>query len=211
MIYLIGGPPRVGKTSLADALAKRISLPYFTLDHVTSVISPYIPEQEYVIKLPLRVAREETNFSNDVFYAKYSPEQIVDIYLRQAETYWPGVENFIRYAIEDDHDLILEGWQLLPHLLQAVVTPDTEAKLKIIFLYKSNLENIVSGLRTSTARNDWVIKNTKDESTFLAIAKMMNHFGGYIEKEAHEYNFRSVNTDFNFQQKIKESLESILT
>jgi 2-phosphoglycerate kinase len=210
MIYLIGGPPRVGKTTLTEALAKRISFPYFTLDHVTSVIAPYIPEQEYVTRLPLRVARQETNFSNDVFYAKYTPEEVVDFYLCQAETYWPGVENFIRYAIEDDHDLILEGWQILPHLLQAVVTPENEDKLKVIFLYKNNLENIVSGLKVSIARNDWVIKNTKDESTFLAIAKMMNHFGGYIEKQAKEYNFRSVNTDFNFEERIKESLESIL-
>lgn len=200
----------MGKTTLAEALAKRISLPYFTLDHVTSVISPYIPEQEYATQLPLRIAREETKFSNDVFYAHYSPEQIVDFYLRQAETYWPGVENFIKYAVEDNHDLILEGWQMLPRLLRKVVTPNNENKLKIVLLYKSNLEDIVSGLKASTARNDWVIKNTKDERTFLAIAKMINHFGSYIQKEAEEHNFRTVNTDFNFEQKIKESLESVL-
>src|SRR5687767_6523633 len=126
MIYLIGGPPRGGKTILAEELAKRISVPYFTLDHVTSVIAPYIPEQEYVTRLPLRVARQETNYSNDVFYAKYSTERIVDFYLCQAETFWPGVENFIKYAIQDEHDLILEGWQILPHLLHAVITPENQ-------------------------------------------------------------------------------------
>jgi 2-phosphoglycerate kinase len=208
MIYLIGGPPRGGKTILAEALAKRTSFPYFTLDHVTSVIAPYISDYEYVTRLPLRVARQETNYSNDVFYAKYSAEQIVDFYLCQAGTYWPGVESFIRYAIEDDHDLILEGWQILPHLLHAVITPN-QGKSKTIFLYKLDMENIVSGLKATTARNDWVIKNTKDESTFLAIAKMINHFGSYIEKEANEYNFRSVNTDFDFAEKIRESVLSL--
>jgi len=99
MIYLIGGSPRVGKTSLAEALAKKTSFPYFTLDHVTSVISPYIPEQEYMTRLPLRMARQETNFSNDVFYARYSTEQIVNFYLCQAETYWAGIGSFIEYAI----------------------------------------------------------------------------------------------------------------
>ena len=209
MIYLIGGPPRVGKTTLAEALAKRTSVPYFTLDHVTSVISPYVPEQEYVTKLPLRVARQETNFSNDLFYARYTTEEIVELYLRQAGTYWPGVESFISYAVEDEHGLILEGWQILPHLLRTVVTPENEDKLKIIFLYKSNVENIASGLKASTAKNDWVIRNTKDESTFLAIAKMVSYFGGYIEKEAKEYNFRSVSTDLDFERKIKASLEAI--
>ena len=209
MIYLIGGSPRCGKTTLAEVLAKEISFPYFTLDHVTSVIAPYIPEQEYVSRLPLRVARQETAFSNDVFYARYSTEQIVNFYLCQARTYWPGIESFIKYAIEDDHDLILEGWQILPHLLHAMVTPENQDKLNIIFLYKLNVENIVSGLKANTARNDWVIKNTRNESTFPAIAKMISYFGSYTEKEAKEYNFRSVNTDIDFEQKIKESLASI--
>ena len=209
MIYLIGGPPRCGKTTLAEALAKKTFVPYFTLDHVTSVIAPYISEQEYATRLPLRVARQETNYSNDVFYVRYSTEQIVNFYLCQAGTYWAGIENFIKYAMEDNHDLILEGWQILPHLLHSVVALENRNKLKIIFLYKINVESIVSGLKANIAKNDWVIKNTKDEITFSAIAKMISYFGSYIEKEAKRYNFRSVNMDVDFEQKIEESLESI--
>lgn len=209
MIYLIGGAPRCGKTTLAEALAKKTSLPYFTLDHVTTVVAPYIPEQEYINKLPLRVAREETNYSNDVFYSRYSTEQIVNFYLCQARTYWAGIENFIKYAIDDEHELILEGWQILPHLLHAMVTPENQDKLKIIFLYKINVEHIVSGLKANTGRGDWVINNTRNESTFPAIAKMISYFGSYIEKEAEQYNFRSLNTDIDFKQKIEESLVSI--
>lgn len=102
--------------------------------------------------------------------------------------------------------MILEGWQILPHLLQTLVTPENQDKLKVIFLYKSNVENIVSGLKANIAKNDWVLRNTKEESTFLAIAKMISYFGNYIEEEAKEYKFRSVNMDVDFKQKIKESL-----
>lgn len=209
MIYLIGGPPRCGKTTLAEAVAKKTSFPYFSLDHVTSVVTPYIPEPEYVTKLPLFVARQETSYSNDVFYARYPTAQIVNFYLCQAETYWAGVESFIKYAIEDSHDLILEGWQILPHLLHAVVTPENQDRLKIIFLYKISVESIVSGLKANTAKIDWVLRNTKEETTFSAIAKMISYFGGYIEKGAKEYNFCGVNMDVDFEQKIKELLESI--
>ena len=206
MIYLIGGSPRVGKTNLAEALARKTSFPYFSLDHVTSVITPYISEQEYETTLPLFVARLRKE-SVDVFYARHSTEQIVNFYLRSAETYWAGVANFIQYAVEDEHDLILEGWQILPHLLQTLVTPENQSKLQIIFLYKSNVENIVSGLKANTVKIDWVLRNAKEESTFLAIAKMISYFGNFIEKGAKEYNFRSVNTDVDFKQKIKRSLE----
>jgi hypothetical protein len=54
-----------------------------------------------------------------------------------------------------------------------------------------------------------VIKNTRDESTFPAIAKMVSPFGSYIEKEAKQYNFRTVNTDFDFERKLRESLDSL--
>lgn len=208
MIYLIGGSPRTGKTTLTNLLAEKLSFPYFTLDHVTSVISPFIPKQDYAKKLPLAVARQETNFSNDVFYAKYSAQQIVGFYLRQAETYWQGIRNFIEYAIEDNHDLILEGWQILPHLLHKIVTSENRGELKMIFLCKKNLENIVLGLKANIAKNDWVIKNTKNEETFLAIAKMVSEFSLYIEEQAKEYEFQSINTDFNFEQKLQAALET---
>lgn len=209
MLYLIGGPPRCGKTTLAEALAKRTSLPYFTLDHVTSVISPYIPEEEYRTRLPLRVTREETGYSNDVFYAKYSAEQVVEIYLRQAETFWPGVENFIKYAVGDGHDLILEGWQILPRLLHAAVGPECGGGFKAVFLYKLDVEKIVYGLKAGDARHDWVIRNTEDERTFHAIAEMMSLFGSRVEKEAGEYGFRRVNTDSDFARKIEEAAASL--
>ena len=210
MIYLIGGPPRGGKTTVAEALAKEKSIPYFSIDHVASVIWPYIPESEYSRAFPLRTAGEETNYSNDVFYAKYSSQEIVGFYLRQAQTYWPGVENFIKYALRDEHDLILEGWQLLPCFIRSVITPENREQQKLLFLYKTDVEDIVAGLKASRVKNDWVIRNTKNESTFTAIAEMISCFGSYIEAEANKYNLQALNMDSDFKQKIKGALKILL-
>lgn len=208
MIYLIGGPPRAGKTILATALAQKTSCPYFSIDHIAQVIVPYIPEQDYAVRLPLRVARQNAHYSNESFYEKYSPEESVDLYLRQAETYWPGVENFINYALEDDHDLIIEGWQILPNRLRRVIAPHTRART--VFLYKRSELEIAAGLRSHVAKNDWVIKNTEKEETFDAIAKMISVFGALIEREAASSDFRAVNTDREFETTIKQTLEFLL-
>jgi len=209
MIYLVGGAPRTGKTTLAEAMAKKRSIAYCSLDHTTSAIVPYISEREFQTKLPLRIARQETNYSNDIFYTRYTSEEITDFYLHQAETFWPGILNLIQYAIQDEQDLVLEGWQILPHFLHSITSSEDQTKLRIIFLYKTNVKNIIASIKSTTVNNDWAMKNSRRESTLEAIAKMVGFFSDYIKREANKYGFQTVNTDADFQQIINELVESL--
>jgi hypothetical protein len=79
-----------------------------------------------------------------------------------------------------------------------VATPEHEGKIRLCFLYKNDVNDILTGMRSSVARNDWVIKNTKQETTFLAIAKMVSHFGNHIKMEAKRHNLKAFDMDFDF-------------
>jgi hypothetical protein len=204
MLYLIGGPPRCGKTTLSAALAKKLQIPYFSIDHIASVIPPYIPPERQDESFPLRALRQKVNNDNDRFFATYSAEEIVAVYQRQAATVWPGVRNFIDYAIEDKHTLILEGWQLLPRLLAEIPLAERAGNVQIQYLYKTDVQEILSGLKANNPVNDWVLRHTKEDAGFVRIAQMISCFGKTIEKETSELRFKAINMDRDFVMKISD-------
>ena len=48
-----------------------------------------------------------------------------------------------------------------------------------------------------------MIKNTKEERTFVAIAMMLSKFGNHIEAEAGKAGFLVVNTDREFEDRLR--------
>jgi 2-phosphoglycerate kinase len=201
MLYLIGGPPRCGKTTLSKALAIKLEIPYFSIDHIASVIPPYIPAERQAECFPLKALRQHFN-TNNQFFERYSSQEIVDAYRKQAMTCWPGIKNFIQYAVEDEHDLILEGWQLLPHLLEDIPSTTRPDKVQVNYLYKTDVEEICSGLKANQGGNDWVLRHTKEETTFTRIATMISRFGMQTREEAAKAGFEAINMDLCFSENI---------
>jgi hypothetical protein len=204
MLYLVGGPPRCGKTTLSVALAKKLQIPYFSIDHLASVIPPYIAADRRNESFPLRALHQKVNNDSDRFFETYSAEEIVAVYQRQAATVWPGVRNFIGYAIEDEHTLILEGWQLLPRFLAEIPLAERSGKMQIQYLYKTEVEDIISGLKANDPTNDWVLRHTKQDTSFIRIAQMISCFGKIIERETSELRLEATNMDRDFVRKISD-------
>ena len=202
MLYLIGGPPRCGKTTLSRALAMALEIPYFSIDHVASVITPYLSAEGRTDGLALRSLYQQVAGDNDELFERFSPQEIVSAYRKQAETCWPGIQNFIQYAIDDEHSLILEGWQLLPDLVNEVPSARVADTVQVKFLYKTEVTDICSGLKANREKNDWVLKNTKRATSFPRIAEMISTFGSHIRESAATAGFETLNMDADFERKI---------
>jgi len=200
MIYLIGGSPRCGKTKVAKALAQKTHIPWFPADYLGSVVFQYIPKDERDVKFPLSAIRD-INPSNDFRYSNYTPEQIVDFYYTQAESVWTGLEAFIKYAVHDEQNFILEGYQITPELL-ARLDENVQKSVKAIFLYKDDKKDIEVGIKKNVGSGDWLIKNTKEERTFSKVAEMISMFGVRTVDESKKYNYPCFNMDGDFKNKL---------
>lgn len=91
MVILIGGIGCTGKTLLASQLMKKTNIPYFPLDHLMMGIYRGMPD------------------------CAFTP---MDDQFVLGEKMWPIIKGMIMTNIENDHSIILEGFQLLPHLLK---------------------------------------------------------------------------------------------
>lgn len=81
-----------------------------------------------------------------------------------------------------------------------------KSKIRAVFLVKKDESKFVEGIQKSTTPNDWILNRTKDKRTYAKIAKMICEYGKQIEKEAKHLKLKVINTDNNFNQRMREAI-----
>ncbi|UMX48225.1 MAG: hypothetical protein L7H18_01630 [Candidatus Nealsonbacteria bacterium DGGOD1a] len=203
MIYLIGGPPKCGKTTLAKKISKSFGILWVSTDTLQNVIKPYMRENDFPIKFPADYQRGK---DNDEKYSKFSTNEIIEAYKQQAKTVYQAIEMFAVCEITDGNDFIIEGYHIEPGLAQElnIKYPD---KVSCIFLVKSDRNKFVCDIKKSTTPNDWIIARTGKEETYQKIANMICEYGVFFEKEARKYNLKVLNMDNDFDIRVKEAID----
>jgi 2-phosphoglycerate kinase len=176
VIYLIGGAPRCGKTTIAQALARERGCSWLPTDYLMSDFNRYIPEPE-------RVGQLLPGQSNDARYSQHSIEEIVQSYHRRAHAAGPGITSIVEYAHSDDRDLILEGFHLEPWLIRELQLRYTEGVCGAVLVCLDPAK-LTERLRSATDSTDWVARSTDDPTTFPKIAAMVVAYSLKIQDEA---------------------------
>lgn len=209
MIYLIGGPPRSGKTTLTKKLAAQLGIGWVSADILESIVREYTTKELYKESFPKNALRETTDGSNDELYQKFSSAIIAEAYIRQGMTCWKAIEAFVEDCLNEAHDFIIEGYQLDPELVAQLIQK-FPAEIRSAFLIKKDEQLLVEGFQKNVAKTDWVLQKTKEKETFFLIAKMLSHFGERIEKEASKYGLPVYCMDQDFVEKIDEVKERLI-
>lgn len=202
MIYLIGGSPKCGKTTLAKELSKILGVSWLATDSLQCVVMPYMTEDEKVLKFPTITQRGK---DNDDKYSKYSTTEIIEAYKVQAKTVREAIEIFIDCELADGNDHIIEGYHIEPEFV-AGLNLKYPNQIKSVFLTKQDKEKVIQDIKKSTTPNDWILTRTHKEETFSKIAEMICEYGNYFKMESEKYGFRVLNMDEDFEGKIKKAI-----
>lgn len=199
MIYLIGGAPKCGKTTLAKKLAKEYQIPWISADTLQNIVKAYTPKEKHAVLFPHGYLRED---SNDEFYAKHSASKIIENYIKQGKTTYDAISMMAETYLTDEDDFIVEGYQVTPEVVEQIFKKFGNEHIKAVFLVKHDEQKFIQDIHKSSTPNDWIIRKTKDEATFTKIAQMISEYSDYFEKEAKKYGFSVFNMDKDFNEQI---------
>lgn len=198
MIYLIGGPPKCGKTTLAKQFSKSVGIPWVSTDTLQNVIKTYTTNHNFTTSFPLSSVSYETN---DERYAKNTSSEIINAYQQQAKTVYAAVKAFVQSELTDENDYIIEGYHIAPELI-GNLTSDFPCLIIGIVLIKKNADEFIDSIHKSTTPNDWILTKTKDETTFPKIAAMVVDYAAQLEVESKKYSIKVICTDGDFAMQL---------
>lgn len=203
MIYLIGGPPRCGKTTLAKSMAKKFGIPWISTDMLEVVSGEYMTQAQWNKTHPYSLLRRKHR-SNDAFYGALSSREIVSVLRRQAKPTAVAIGMAVACEINDGNDYIIEGYHVEPSLAESLVKKYGKKNVRAVFVVKHDPAAFARDVRKSTTPNDWLILGTKREETFLRVGEMVSLFSGIVEREAKRRGFRVCVMDERFEEKVAE-------
>jgi 2-phosphoglycerate kinase len=205
MIYFIGGPPRVGKSLVAEAITSRHGINAVSTDSLGAVLETVLPPEVE----PRLFAINRFNAMPEADRIRLMAEDPVRRILCQIEeskAVWQAVVPFALREQEEGRSLVVEGVAVLPELVAKLEGIDHRA----VFLGNRGLthrENIKRG--AIEREHDWM-RRASDEY-IDAFAAFVDHMSRYVETEAHKYGFYYVEMDAKpFNDAVAEVVDVLL-
>lgn len=204
MIYLIGGPPKCGKTTLSKVLSISLNIPWISTDTLGSIGQAYTKQFSPRKFKELYPHTTKKSPVADITYTERTPGQIAKDYIAQANSTAEAIDIFCICEITNMHSCILEGYHITPELVASLNKKYGEENFKAVFLTKKDQEKFIEDIPKSTTPNDWILNRTKNPKTYKKIAEMISIYSEYFENECDKLNMKIFNMDQDFDSKIKE-------
>ena len=189
MIYLLGGPPRVGKSTICRAMPKKYGISVVSTDSLGSVLENVLdPEAEPGLFVFTRF--NDMPAAARIAVMVENTAALINDTIAESRAVWKAVKPFILKEKEEGREVLIEGVAVLPELVRQITSID----YRVVFIGNQGNEN-KKNIKQGAANNehDW-LRSASDEY-IGAFAAFVVRMSAYLEQEARKYGFRYIEMD----------------
>jgi 2-phosphoglycerate kinase len=200
MIYLLGGPPRVGKSIISSEIRQKHAVSVVSTDTLGAVLE-HVLSPDTAPDLFVFDKFNEMSMTERAKLIAANPTELIDCVRRESHVVWKAVEAFVSRENDEGRDVLIEGVAVLPELVsQLEDTPH-----RVIFIGNQG-ENHKENIKRSAEENenDWM-RDVSDQY-IGAFAMFVKRMSAYIEQEAEKYGFEYIEMD---EEKFGDATEKV--
>ena len=189
MIYLLGGPPRIGKSTIATAITRQHGINAVSTDSLGAVLETVLRPE--AMPSLFAVSRfNEMPEADRIRSLAENPANRIDYQIEESKAVWQAVVPFVLREQEEGRSLVVEGVAVLPELVAKLEGIDCRA----VFLGNRGRTHKANIKRGAIEReHDWM-RHASDEY-IDAFATFVAQMSKYVEMEARTYGFNYVEMD----------------
>ena len=116
MIFLLGGPPRVGKSIISSKIRQKRAVSVVSTDTLGAVLENVLSPEE-APDLFVFGKFHEIPMAERVKLIMKDPAELIDYVRKESYVVWKAVEAFIRRENDEGRDALIEGVAVLPELI----------------------------------------------------------------------------------------------
>ena len=204
MIYLLGGPPRVGKSIISSEIRQKHAVSAVSTDTLCAVLenvlSPDMAPDLYVFgefnKKPL---------AEKVKLLTNNPAELMDYARKESHVIWKAVEAFIRKENDEGRDILIEGVAILPELMSQL----KDIPYRVVFIGNQG-ENHKENIKKSVEENEFDWMREISDEYIGAYAVFVKRMSAYIEQETKKYGFQYIEIDKQPLSDVTQKVMNIL-
>ena len=189
MIFLLGGPPKVGKSIIANEIRQKYAVSVVSTDTLGAVLENVL-SPESVPDLFVFDKFNKMPMAERVKLVTKDPAKLIDYMRKESHVVWKAVDAFIKRENDEERDVLIEGVAILPELMGQL----ENIPHRVVFIGNQG-ENHKGNIKKSAEENahDW-IRDVSDQY-ISAFAMFVNLMSAYIEQEAKKYGFEYIEMD----------------
>ena len=186
MIYLLGGPPRIGKSLISNQIRQKYALNVVSTDALGAVLENVLTP-EAAPDLYIFDRFNQMPMAERVRLITEDPAVLSEYIRRESHVVWKAVQAFIKREHQEGRDALIEGVAVLPEL----VTRLENIAYRVVFIGNQG-ENHGENIKQSARENEWDWMRDASDEYINAFAMVVKRMSAAIEQEAENYGFEYI-------------------